>query len=56
MFRLCFSIGIWYFNLKSIIDFIIFIGTVLVLNVKPKNTIYSLIIGFALVFLSCVIL
>ncbi len=56
MFRLCFSIGIWYFNLKSVIDFIIFIGTILVLNVKPKNTIYSLIIGFALVFLSCVIL
>ena len=53
MFRLCFSIGIWYLYLKSIIDFIIFIGTVLVLNVKPKNTIYSLIIGFALVFLSC---
>ena len=56
MFRLCFSIGIWYFNLKSIIDFIIFIGTIFVLNVKPKNTIYSLIIGFVLVFLSCVIL
>lgn len=56
MFRLCFSIGISYFYLKSIIDFIIFIGTILVLNVKPKNTIYSLIIGFALVFLSCAIL
>ena len=56
MFRLCFSIGIWHFHLKSIIDFIIFIGTVLVLNVKPKNTIYSLIIGFVLVFLSCAIL
>ncbi len=56
MFRLCFSIGIWYFNLKSIIDFIIFIETIFVLNVKPKNTIYSLIIGFVLVFLSCVIL
>ena len=56
MFRLCFSIGIWYFYLKSIIDFIIFIGTILVLNVKPKNTIYSLIIGFVLVFLSYAIL
>ena len=56
MFRLCFSIGIWYFNLKSVIDFIIFIGTIFVLNVKSKNTIYSLIIGFALVFLSCIIL
>ena len=49
-------VGIWYFYLKSIIDFIIFIGTILVLNVKPKNTIYSLIIGFVLVFLSCAIL
>ena len=56
MFRLCFSIGIGYLNLKSIIDLIIFIGTILVLNVNPRNTIYSLIIGFALVFLSCGIL
>ena len=55
MFKLCFSIGIWYFYFKSTIDTLLFLGTILVLNVEPKNIIYSLIIGFALVFLSCAI-
>lgn len=51
-----FSIGIWYFDLKSIIDLIIFIGTILVLYVKPKNTIYSLIIALVLSFVVSAIL
>lgn len=38
-------LGIEYFDLKSMIDLIIFIGTVLVLYVNLKNTIDSLIIA-----------
>ena len=56
MFISSFSIGIWYFDLKSIIDLIIFIGTTLVLYVKPKNTIYSLIIALVLSFVVSAIL
>lgn len=44
------SFGIWYFDLKSVIDLFIFIGTVLVLYVNPKSTIYSLIISIILAF------
>lgn len=50
MLNSSFSIGIGYFDLKSIIDLIIFIGTVLVLYVSPKNTIDSLIIALVLSF------
>lgn len=50
MYILSFSIGIWYFDLKSIIDLIIFIGTIIVLYVNPKNTILSLIISLILAF------
>ena len=56
MLKESFSVGIWYFYFKSTIDTLLFLGTILVLNVEPKNIIYSLIIGFALVFLSCAIL
>lgn len=45
-----FNIGIWYFDLKSVIDLLIFIGTVIVLNENPKNTIYSLAISIILAF------
>lgn len=51
MFISSFNIGIWYFDLKSIIDLIIFISSILVLYVKPVNTIYSLIIALILSFL-----
>lgn len=50
MFLSSFNIGFWYFDLKSIIDLLIFIGTILVLYVSPKNTIYSLIISIILAF------
>lgn len=46
-----FSIGIWYFYFKSIIDTILFIGTVLVLYVSPKNSAYSLLIALLLAFI-----
>ena len=39
-----------------LIDLIIFIGTILVLYVKPKNTIYSLIIALVLSFVVSAIL
>lgn len=51
MFLSSFSIGIWYLDLNSIIDSILFIGTVSILYVRPKNTIYSLIIAAGLSFL-----
>lgn len=45
-----FSIGMLYFDLRSIIDTLLFVGTILVLYVNPKNSIYSLIISLILVF------
>ena len=46
-----FNIGMWYFDLKSIIDLIIFISSVIVLYERPKNSIFSLIIAFILAFI-----
>ena len=51
MFISSFNIGIWYFDIKSIIDVLIFISSVLVLHVNIKNTVYSLLIGFFLSFI-----
>lgn len=45
-----FSIGIWYFDLKSIIDLFIFGATMLVLYQNPKNSIISLIIALFLAY------
>ena len=46
-----FSIGMWYFDFKSIIDTILFIGTIIVLYASPKNTIYSILIALVLSFI-----
>ena len=45
-----FGIGMWYFDFRSIIDTILFLGTILVLYVNPKNSIYSLLISLVLAF------
>ena len=51
MFISSFNIGIWYFESKSIIGFLIFIGSVLVLYVDFKSSIWSLLIAFILSFI-----
>lgn len=51
MFISSFSIGIWYFNLKSVIDLIIFIGTVLVLYVNIRSSFYSVLVALILSFI-----
>ena len=51
MFLSSFNIGIWYFDIKSIIDLLLFIGTTLVLYTNPKKTIYSLLIALIITFI-----
>lgn len=51
MFIVSFSIGMWYFDINSLIDFILFIATVIVLHVRFQNTFYSLMIGLVLAFI-----
>ena len=51
MISVCFSIGQWYFDLKSILDLVTFLGTCIVLYVKPKNLLVSIGIGLGLSFL-----
>lgn len=46
-----FGIGIWYFDFKSIIDTILFIGTMAVLYNNPKNSMYSLLGAIVLAFI-----
>ncbi len=55
MFISSFSIGIWYFELKSIIDLLIFIGAVLVLYVNLKSTVCSVLSALIISFVINVI-
>lgn len=43
-----FSIGLGYFYFKSVIDTLLFLGTMTVLYTKPKNSIYSLLFAIVL--------
>lgn len=45
-----FGIGMWYFDFKSIIDTLLFIGTVGVLYTDAKKSIYSLLSALLLAF------
>ena len=56
MMLFSFGIGMWYFDFKSIIDTILFLGTIVVLYKNPKNSIYSLLIAIVLAFLFRMIL
>ncbi len=51
MFKICFSIGLIYFGFKSIIDTLIFIGSLIILYKKPKNILISLICGMVIGFI-----
>lgn len=51
-----FSIGVWYFDINSIIDLLLFTGTVLILYKIPKRTIYSLIFSLILSFVIRIII
>lgn len=41
-----FSFEMFYFDINSVIDLLIFITTIIVLHTKWKNTISSLVIAF----------
>lgn len=51
MFKISFSIGIIYFGFKSIIDTLIFIGSLMILYKKPKNILISLMCGIVMGFI-----
>ena len=55
MFNVSFGIGLWYFDIKSIIDIIIFIATIIVLYIKPKNSIINILAAIILSYLFCMI-
>ena len=53
MLNKSFSVGIFYFSFKSIIDTSLFLGTASVLYVKPKNSMYSVLFAIILTLIYC---
>ena len=47
----CFAIGFFYFSVKGILYFLVFVGAVAVLYRNPKQSLLSLLLGFSLSFL-----
>lgn len=43
MLLVSFAIGIWYFDVRSVIDTLLFICTVVILYTNPRQSVYSLI-------------
>lgn len=56
MMSTCFSIGFWYFDITSIINVIIFIGSVVIMYSEPRQTVISLLGAVVLSYTSRIIL
>lgn len=56
MLIVSFSIGFWYFDFKSIINTLLFLGTIIILYTKPEYSIYSLLFAIILSFIYEIIL
>lgn len=46
-----FSIGVWYFDINSVIDLLLFIGTIFILCKNTKRTIYSIFFSLVISFI-----
>lgn len=46
-----FGIGMWYFDFKSILDTLLFLGTIGILYTNPKKSMYSVVGAFIFAFL-----
>jgi len=47
----CFSIGIWYFDFKSIIETLFFVATLCILYDTPKKSTYTLVFSFIFAYI-----
>ena len=47
----CFAIGFWYFDLRSNLNLIVFLGAIAILYVKPKNIAISMVVAVIIAYL-----